>query len=268
MLEGDENETQNLEQTESTEQTSGEAAPETQEATQAQQELIDLDKVERFRFAGREWTPKDFQGAHMMQADYTRKTQALAEERKYYDNLQADLAAVKQNPSLAEKFRAIYPEKYHNFLEYAGLSQAQKQQAQAQQSNIDPAFLDRFNRLESTLKEREVQAIEAELDSKFKTLSVKYPLADEEAVLARAQALVDKGQSLNDKAWDSLWKSVNERNQKIAEKFYADKVNKQKLAHSKNKDVASGGGIPGQAPKMPKNLREASAMALQEIENS
>lgn len=229
-----------------------------------QQQIVDLDSVDKFKFAGKEWTPKDFQGAYMMQSDYTKKTQALAEERKYFDNLTADLESVKSNPSLIEKFKSVYPEKFHKFLGYvqgASQPQAQKQTENAQ-SQIDPAFKERFERLESEIHERKVQAIEAELDAKFKGLSEKYPMADEEAVLARAQALIDRGEKLNDKIWDGLWKSVNERNQKLAEQFYAKKIKEQKTTNQKGKDIASGGGTPGQAPKVARSIKEATQMLM------
>src|SRR3954464_16064772 len=81
-------------------------------------EMVDLESLEKFRYAGREMTPKELQQAVMLQSDYTRKTQQLAEERKYYDNLSADLSAVAQNPQLAAKFKEVYPEKFHDYLAY------------------------------------------------------------------------------------------------------------------------------------------------------
>lgn len=231
---------------------------------------MDLESVQKFRFGGKEWTPKEFQGAYMMQADYTRKTQQLAEERKYFDNLNADLAAVKSNPALEAKFREVYPAKYHAYLDYV----AQKQQAQtgqngqqSQYGNIDPEFKRRFDMLEADMNTRKVEAINAELDARFKTLSEKYPLADEEAAIARAQALHSKGVQLTDKVWDQVWKAVSDKNESVFKKYGAAQVNKQKTANQRGKDAAPGGGIPGQAPKRPKTIKEASALALEELQN-
>lgn len=241
------------------------------EATEkpAQPEMVDIDSVDKFRFAGREWTPKDFQGAYMMQSDYTRKTQALAEERRYYDNLSSDLEAVKRNPVLAEQFRTIYPEKFHNYLDYVVQRQETKQATQAVNTQgADPALMKEIQELKQDMFDRKVQSIQAELDAKFKGYTDKFPLADEEAVVARAQALLDRGEKMTDQLWERLWKSVHDRNQKLADKYYSNKVNQQKNVNSKTKDVASGGGTPGQAPKMPRTIKEASALALQEIENS
>lgn len=255
-------------QTDQTETSSGETA--------AAQSIVDLDSVEKFKFAGREWTPKDFQGAYMMQSDYTKKTQALAEERKYYDNLQADLAAVKTNPSLAAKFKAIYPEKFHAFLGYVTPAQAaqiqQAESAEKAKSQADPELLERLERIEGDFRERKIQAINAELDAKFKTFSGKYPMADEDSVVARAQALLEAKRqtaplneqsqvTITDKEWDDLWKSSHDRVQSLAAKHYSETVNKQKNANKSAKDVASGGGIGGQAPKQPRSIREASRLA-------
>src|SRR5271166_2884879 len=72
------------------------------------QELIDLDKLERFLWKGKPTTRKEFESGWLRQQDYTRKTQALKESqakaeietRKFQDNLDADLEKLRQNPSL------------------------------------------------------------------------------------------------------------------------------------------------------------------------
>lgn len=246
---------------------SSDAAPD-QSASPEQEQIADIDSMQKFRFGGREWTPKEFQGAYMMQADYTRKTQQLAEERKYYDNLSVDLNAVKTNPQLAAKFKEIYPTKFHSYLDHVS-SQTQTNQGQNNQyANIDPTVMNRFQALEADMNERKVAAINAELDARFKTLSEKYPLADEEAAIARAQAAHSKGIQLTDKVWDQIWKSVNDRNEAVFKKYGAAQVNKQKSANQKGKDAASGGGIPGQAPRQPRTIKEAGKLALEEMQNS
>jgi hypothetical protein len=239
------------------------------------QEILNLDSVEKFRFDNKEWTPKDLRSAYLMQSDYTKKTQEIAQERKFYDNLEFDLHQVKNNPSLAAQFKSIYPEKFHKFLGYvsqgssAGQATAQTQTEQkSQYAQIDPSLVERFNRLESSIHEQKVQAAEADLNEKCAKYSKEFPFADEEAVLARASALLDRGTKLTDQVWEGLWKSVHERNEKIASQFYSQKVNQQKTMNSKGKDIARGGGTPAQAPRVAKTIREASQFALQELENS
>lgn len=244
-----------------------EASSEPSGADNSAPSVVDLDSLEKFKYAGREMTPKELHSMVLMQSDYTRKTQAIAEERKYYENLAADLENVKQNPSLVDKFKSIYPDKFHHYLNYVTTPQtAQKTEAQ-NYAQIDPQIMQRFLRLESDMNERAVSAINAELDAKFKTLSEKYPYADEEAAIARAQALLERGEQLTDKLWDGIWKSIHERNEGLFKNRQSDLVKKQKTANSRGKDVAPGGGIPGQAPRKPKTIKEATQYALEEMAN-
>jgi hypothetical protein len=85
-----------------------EAAPESTPQT-----VAELDKLEKFKFEGQEYTPQELKNAILRQSDYTRKTQEFSQERRFYDNLQADLRSVRSNPALAAEFRRTYPEKFH-----------------------------------------------------------------------------------------------------------------------------------------------------------
>lgn len=238
------------------------------QAAAAQQQLVDLDSLEKFRFNGREMSKKDLLNAVMFQSDYTRKTQSLAEERKYYDNLEEDLRAVKADPSLAAKFKAVYPEKFHKFLGYVTPAQAAAEAQQAsqgpQKQQLDPVLAERIERIEAKEREREVAAAEAQLDSQFEKLKTKYPYGDEEAVIARAEALLAQGTKITPDVIERLYKSVHDRTVETAKRWYAEQTKKQKQANQAGKDVASGGGIPGQAPKLPKSIKEASALIRRE----
>ena len=225
--------------------------------------VTELESLERFKYAGREMTAKDLQGMIMMQSDYTRKTQAIAEERKYYENLQSDLDAVKANPQLAAQFKELYPEKFHKFLGYV---HSEKPAQAAATQGVDPRIQERLDKYDQIVKEFEAQkleAINAQLDAKFSALSKKYPFADEEAVVARAQALLDKGQKVTDEVWDNLWKSVHERSQKLWAEHQKKMGNEQKTANLKGRDIGHGGGTPGQAPKLPRSIKEASKMLME-----
>jgi hypothetical protein len=237
-----------------------------------EQSLVDLDSTERFKFQGREWTPQELQKAYMMQADYTRKTQAISEERKYWDNLEADLAKIKSEPQLMSQFMQIYPRQFHKFLDYVSTQQATSQSTMSQPNQgprsiaeLDPQFYRDYQTMKLELTEKNVQAIEAELDAKFSTLSKKYPFADEQAILAKAQVLIDQKQTPN---WEKLWKENNERLEKVAKEYYSKQVNAQKQANRRGKDIPPGGGVPGQAPVKPKTIKEASKFALEELENN
>lgn len=237
------------------------------EGQTAQPDVLDLDSVQKFKFGGREWTPKDFQGAYMMQSDYTRKTQALAEERKFYDNLQVDLDAVKRNPALSEQFKSIYPDKFHKLLGYVSPETPKAPVAnETGKQSADPELLSRLEAVEADFKERKIQAINAELDNTFKSLSEKYPFADEESAIARGQALLNKGQALDKDTWDKIWKSVHDKQVAIAEKHYSQKINNQKNANKAGADVGKGGSTPAQPPKQIRTIKEASEHALRELE--
>lgn len=270
-----------------TTETEGTSAPEQvdesnaqgQETTQAPvSDILDIDSVEKFKFQGREWTPKELQSAYMMQQDYTRKTQGIAEERKYWDNLHFDLERVKKDPNLIGQFMQIYPQKFHRFLDAAGAALDNPGAKQSNGQGVDPSFIRRFEQLESDIRRfeqlesefrnRNVAAIEAELDNKFAALQKKYPFADEEAILARAEALLNKGAELDDKTWDSLWKANNERMEQIYKNHYSKQVASQKNANKKAADIAPGGGTPGQKPRNPRTIKEASRFALDEMESS
>jgi hypothetical protein len=245
----------------------------------------DIDSLEKYRYQGRPL--KEWESGYMRQQDYTQKTQSLAQERRFVDNLSADLDRVRDNPSLAEQFRGIYPEKFHAYLRYV-LQNSQStpqrtgnevgqtgRQTEGQNARLDPAQERRIAQLESVIRDQAVSTIQAELDQKFKGLSQKYPFADEEAVIARAQALLGKMQEqdpmnqnlkISDKQWDALWKSQHERAHQLSEAQYQQKVKAQLATNKKASDTGGGGGIPGQAPRKFKTIKEASEQALKDIE--
>jgi hypothetical protein len=255
-----------------------ESAPQAAQSASDPGQPVDLDSLARYRYQGRNL--KDWESGYMRQQDYTQKTQALAQERRFMENLAVDLDRVKQNPHLAEQFRQIYPQKYHAYLRYvAQETQASQPQAPGQYgqqpgqpsyARLDPAMEQRIHQLEANFREREVAAIQAELDSKFKTLSEKYPFADEEAVVARAQALLAKMKEMdptrdhriNDKQWDALWKSQNDRSYGLSDAQYKKHVQAQLKQAKKSADVSAGGGTPGHPPRQFRTLKEATAQAL------
>ena len=237
------------------------------------QEIIDLDKAEKFKFGGREWTPKEFQGAYMMQSDYTRKTQAIAEERKFYDNLSSDLSAVKSNPQLVEEFKRVYPEKFHAYLEHVTPTQPKPQQTGA-----NPELEQRLNRVEQYYQEQTQKAIDAEVTSKCDALNKKYPdvAPAEDFALSKLQGILadkrknDPKAKLTEEDWDTAWKATDQIVASIAKGKLSKKVTEQTKANDKGKDVAAGGGTPGMAPRVGKSIKEQTRLlhesgALNEI---
>lgn len=263
---------QSTEQTEApTQQQDTETLTQPEQTEPQAPSMVELDGLDKFRWAGRELTPKDLQSMVLMQSDYTRKTQAISEERKYYDNLHLDLDAVAKDPKLAAQFRQVYPKKFHEYLRHVTPkeeAQALGQQQQGKSSNaVDPEFMRRFETLEKDMTERKVNAIESDINSKFEVLGKKYPYAkiNEEAVIARAEALLDRDPNIemSMELWDKIWKAVNDKNQKLAEQLMSQRVNEQKSANLKGRDVAGGGGIPGVGKKVPRTIKEAAEALIE-----
>ncbi len=113
--------------------------------------------------------------------------------------------------------------------------------------------------------EAEVAKHASELERTISTLSAKYPFADEEQVLSRAQALRERGEELDEKSWDGLFKMVNDKNENFLKMRQSEQIKKQQSANQKGKDVASGGGTPAQAPRKFKTIKEASEAALRDL---
>lgn len=222
-----------------------------------QAEIVALDKLERFKFGDREFTPETLRKSMMFQSDYTKKTQALKQVDGYYKNLQYDLDHVRDNPKLADKFKEIYPKEFWKFLNYV-VKQEDKPQGQAagqqttqqQKFELPKEVQDRLNRVESYVKEKEVERFDAQIDSTFAKLSQKYPDGNEEIVLARAQAMLDQNpdMELNEAAWERLWKQSHEQIAGLIKKKQEAMFNAQKSANTKAKDIGAGGGTPGAAP--------------------
>lgn len=250
----------------------GGAAPESKQTTTPAEtntpSVTELDKMEKFLFEGKEWTPKDLKGAILRQSDYTQKTQALSEERKYYDNLPYDLMQVASNPSLVEKFKQIYPEKFHSYLDAVqsmNQSQPTGQGTQPEQkSGVDQELVSRLQTLESRLHEQDVQTAEQKISQVFDKLKGKYEYADEEQVIARAQHYLSKGEKPTDEFFEKMFKAVNDYNQQRYESWQKQKVAAQKEAHSKGKEMGGGGGVPGQAPKR-MTFKEAEAAMIADL---
>lgn len=236
-----------------------------------QPSVLDLDSVDKFKFNGREWTPKDLKSAYMMQSDYTRKMQDISQDRKFADNLSYDVSKVLENPALADEFKKVYPQKYHAVLEKILERASPKTGTEGSRSPDDQMKKElaeikaHINEQKAINHERQVLAAQAEIDSIFDSLQKKYEMADENLVVSYAQALLEKGQKLNKETYENLFKLSHETNQKRLEQFYSKKVGQQKKANSMAKDVGAGGGTLGQAPTQFKSIESATSALVREF---
>lgn len=238
--------------------------------TQAEaQGPVDLDKVDEFTIAGQKMTKEQLMASIMRQQDYSRKTQAFSQERKFYDNLSYDIANVLKNPSLIDQFKKIYPEKFHRYLDaYSDYLQTKKDPAQTSQT--DPQLMTRINQIEDRFRQQEVKSAEVALDGIFKKFSDKYPFAEEASVVSRALALMEHKKSIGEQEdltqsdWDSVFKGENDRVEKLASSRYNQKVGTQLKANRKAKDSAVGGGLAGASPAR-MTMKEATETAIRDL---
>jgi hypothetical protein len=270
-------------------------APQSQETNQQVQttneekiqEILDLDKVPKFRLDGKELTAKELRDERMMRSDYTRKTQEIAETRKeleqkqkYADNFHIDAMLVIKKPELMNSFSGIYPKQYVETLKLMmGQVGAKEVTGQSQQTTELPEEVtrrlasveERFEAMDKQAKEVETRAAEAELDRIFDPLTKKYPFADEQAVTARAQMIAERakqeGQSLdiNNAFFEKLFQEQHERNLKAYEQITKQKITEQKQAASLAKDLGRGGDVQGAPAKQMRSMKEAREAMLNDF---
>ncbi len=236
--------------------------------------LTDLDKLERFRFEGRELTPKELKSAMLRHEDYTRKTQELSQSRKYADNFAVDLKRVQEDPNLLEQFKRVYPREYFEVAQKLLASVAPQVPGQANPNQLPPEFTKKLEGLEGRLSEwensqknAEIEQLQSWLNNQFESLGKKYPHAIEDSVTMQADYLSKNGTKITESVLDKLFKASHEKMKERTDKLYLSQANKQLGANKKSKDVGSGGGIPSSAPKGAKTLKDATKMFLEDIEN-
>lgn len=234
-----------------------------QEARQSQAtDLTDLDKLERFRFNGREISRKELNDSFMRHADYTRKTQEVAEARKYADNFDADMRTVMENPQLLEELKKVYPAGYVQIAEQI-LSHRQQQQPGQQPQPADQtkfslppeimAKIDKVDKWEREMQERSTQATLEQLDSLHERLGSKYPYADPDVVDRRIELAIDKGLKIDkdnlSRVYENAYKMHNDAYKSRVDAQAKKKVEDQVKAGKQARDVGAGSSPPGNAPK-------------------
>lgn len=242
--------------------------------------VAELEKMERFKFDGQEWTAKDLKNAYLRQQDYTRKTQELAElrkgfeqERKYYENLYADLQYVKDNPQFAQKFIETYPQKFHQLLQRVLGDSSSQPQMQQQQSSRGPdvELMSRLSNLEKFYHEQEVKKNETEINTTLKELETKYPDAITEMVMGRVYEAYnrmlqqDPSAKLTKQMWEDSFKSVDSYMKDLVNTRYRSKQQEQLKANKRSSDVSPGGATVGRAPQKFKDLKSVTEFAVRDL---
>jgi hypothetical protein len=234
--------------------------------TETTSDVVDIDGLDKFVWQGKEYTPEELQKAVLFQKDYTKKSQAIAEERKFADNLSADLENVRRSPQLAERFKELYPEKYHAVVDMVVNSVAKTKESEQvrpkeDEGSLPDSLLEKLNSMENKLKEYEqksyeerVQAEGAKLDAKFSTLSEKYPLADEDAVNNHALRIVEANRDnpdfvMTDAHWDKLFRLDHDARGKKYSEYEKSRIKDQVSKGKRAADVGPGGLAPGRERK-------------------
>jgi hypothetical protein len=248
---------------------------------EAQAQIAELEKIGTFKYQGKTWSVGELEKAMLRQQDYTKKTQSVAEERKaieedrkYYDNLYYDLEKVKANPSLANEFVSLYPEKFHSYLEsvLANTNTQMPQQAETRQTPTyaqpDIKLLSRLDRLEKTYQQQEVEKTTQEIQKTMDGLSKKYPDALPEVCLARAYEAHNAKVKMTPEVWEDIYKTSDKQMKDWAKARYGELVNKQKTANEKARDVDPGGGTLGRAPKVFKKFDDITNNMIESLKGS
>lgn len=231
-------------------------------------EIVELDKLERFRFDGRDLTPKQLKDEFMMRSDYTRKTQELSEARKFADNFEADLDAVMANPQLLSKLKEIYPPAYVKLAEKAlsGRAVTAEDKSDLTQS-LPPRLqtaLEKIERYEKAMSEQQTQASLETLNSHHEQMSKKYPFADPDVVDSRLQVLIEKGADITrENLGRVIENAYKQHHQAVESRINAQrksKVEEQVTAGKKARDVGPNGSPLGDAPKKWKSIQDSRSI--------
>jgi len=257
-------------------------------STQEVKDILDLGKLGKFKFEGKEMTYDELRKSYLRHQDYTKKTQEIAQERKFQENLYADLQQVAKNPQLIAEFKQIYPEKFHSYLAFV-----QKQEQQAQQNaqsqtqqlpqSLPPEILERIERQEKMLEainQDSSEAMSETLNNTFETLEKevmeKYPKADMVHVLSHVQSYLDEN-GVNAKSllknreglknlFNDVAKSSHEMMTKKFESWQKQQLEEARKVNKKAGDIGRGGATPtGPAQKM--RLKDVADHIIADLNN-
>lgn len=248
----------------------GREAAQSAEPSQAQvaAAIAELDKMEKFKFQGKEWTPKDLEKAMLRQSDYTKKTQELAEQRKAFEKEQRfaealayDLEYVRKNPTQASinEFISIYPEKYHGHLKkvieelQSGQTQETAQPKSQPQSSYDLQTAADIKQMKEFIHKQEVakntSMINGWVDKYSKLVeNPKSRALATKIAIANVFEAHNQGTEVTEAMFEDAFKSVAAELKEAVSGEYKELVTKQTQANAKARDVDPGGGTVGRAP--------------------
>lgn len=264
--------------------------PSTATVVEKPADLLDLDKHERVRFKGREYSVQELRDSFLRHEDYTRKVQQTQEVAKYARAFEEDLDVLRQDPSRLGEFKQAYakaPKSYIRAAEKlvesltakgAGTSQAYQPETPSQKAALDPEIqrqledlIDFKQNFETRLTEANIKRDEETLNGWFDEFKNKFPEADAEVVNHRAymQAIQreSEGKTLTKADVEKLFKADHDaREARFTERVRALNT-KQKAVAKKGQDVGAGGGVPASPSHKPKTFKEATALMEKDLES-
>lgn len=235
----------------------------------AQPAITSLDSLSEFEFQGEKMTPDRLQ--EVMQGFKTlseRQKQSQSEDR-YWANLDIDLESVLADPNLAQRFKSIYPEKFHKIVDrlLAGQSPQQAQSPQSQLPKEYLAKLSKVDHLEQTLQQMAIESANAKLDAILPKLYEKYPLANEDQVLAKAESMLSQGMKMTDAVWERIAKESHEGQRKKSDSYYKSQLQTQIDKGQAGRDAGPGGSAPGKAPQKLRTFDDAREAMIAELKS-
>lgn len=233
---------------------------------QVQKDLLlqDLVKDQKFKWQDQEWTLKDLEKAVMRQRDYTQKTKELATQRKEYEsvlphkqfweNLEADVAKVVQNPQLAHEFKQVYPEGFHKYISaFEGQPDVGRMLKGIIEREITP-IKSQLNEYRESQTQAQADALVSQMEAWDSELQKKYSDADIKMVYSILEDAKAQGTPVSKETWEQAWKASHEHLSKLIDERASSRFKQTKTNNAVAKDTKAGGATPGQAPaKVPFN---------------
>lgn len=264
------------------------------EGASGQPVVTDLSKLQKFSIDGKEYSYDQLKQERLKHEDYTRKTQEVADERrkfqteaKYASNYRSDLRTVRAQPWKAAEFYKLYPDEYHDEVKWieqmyksnpamwsksdgqpAGQPGQTKQEQPDVQELVERLISSRLKPFEEEKRVAQEKTMLAQMDSREVKLKQKYPNANQFEVYAAAEFLAKgdqdnpDGRELTEADWDRVFRDSHERTLKSFKDWQAVGFKQQTQANRTLKDVQGGGGIPGEAPVVAKNIKQATQMFM------
>lgn len=250
-------------------------------------DLVDLDKLERFRWKGKETTRKEWEDAQLRHSDYTRRVQQVRDEQKKLaesnkksnemeDHFVADLPKLVKDRSLLKEMKKYYPASFvrraEAILSNLGNEAPVEENAMSLPPEVEEKLstLDELKDWKSGIEAKIQEARQADnlktIDGWFDKYGKQYSEADPEVVNNWAWSLAEQlekdGKQIGEKDIEKLFKTHHDRMTKRFEDIYRAKFEAQKTAASKAKDVGAGGGVPSAPPVKARTIDEATALAI------